>query len=85
MDLDIVPSWAYSWCFFFFFMGIISIVSGITSVFSIKRLGMGLMILYLIAAVGQAATAFTLYYMCRRSLGGPVQKEYYYASQFSHN
>lgn len=86
MDIDNVPSWAFSWCFFFLASGIIAIASGTTALFLGKRLGIALTILYLVAALAQGATGFTLFWMCRRSLAGSaeVSKGEWYASQFSH-
>jgi uncharacterized membrane-anchored protein len=75
-----VPKWAYSWCFFFAFMGFMSLFTGISALFLSNKLGFPLLILYLIAALGQAATSFTLFWMCRRSLADTT----WYAAQFSH-
>ena len=86
MVLDNVPAWAYSWCYFFVFMGISSLITGASAIFLSQKLGLGLTLLSLITALVQAATAFTLFWMCRRSLGGAsdVAKGEWYASQFSH-
>jgi hypothetical protein len=62
------PAWAYSWCYFFAAMGVVSIVTGLSGLLIGKKLGMGLLVMYLLAAAIQAATAFTLFYMCRSSL-----------------
>ena len=62
------PAWAYSWCYFFAAMGVVSILTGLSGLLVGKKLGMGLLVMYLLAAGVQAATAFTLFYMCRSSL-----------------
>jgi len=62
------PEWAYNWCYFFAGMGIVSILTGLSGLLVVKKLGPGLVVLYLLAAVVQAATSFTLFYMCRSSL-----------------
>jgi len=85
-NFENVPSWAFSWCFFFLFTGIVSLASGVSALFMGKRLGFSLTLLYLLAALAQGATAFTLFWMCRRSLAGTaeVAKGEWYAAQFTH-
>ena len=70
MDFDIerVPSWAHNWCYYFAGLGIAAIITGFMSLFVGKKLGAGFTILYLVAAIVQAATALTLFWMCRSSL-----------------
>lgn len=81
-----VPSWAYQWCFFFVFTGVMAIVTGLIALLNMKQLGASVSILYLVASLVQAATAFTMFWMCRRSLAGTgeVAQDQWYASQFSH-
>ncbi len=67
-DIDRVPSWAHNWCYYFAGIGIVAILTGFVGLFASKKLGMGLTIVYLIAALTQAATALTLFWMCRSSL-----------------
>ena len=67
-DLDRVPSWARNWCYVFAFMGFMAIITGVIGIFSSGALGGRLTIAYLVAAIIQAATAFTLFWMCRTSL-----------------
>ena len=62
------PAWAYEWCYFFAAMGVVTLVSGAVGLTMYKKLGTALTIVSLIAALVQAATAFTLFYMCRSSL-----------------
>jgi hypothetical protein len=85
-SLEDVPAWAYSWCYFFVFMGLSSLITGLSAIFLSKKLGLGLTILSLTTAIIQAATAFTLFWMCRRSLAGTanVTNGEWYAAQFSH-
>jgi hypothetical protein len=68
-DIERVPSWAYNWCYYFAAIGILAILTGFIGLFASKKLGMGLTIVYLIAALTQAATSLTLFWMCRSSLG----------------
>ncbi len=70
MDFDIerVPSWAHNWCYYFAALGIAAIITGFMGLFVGKKLGIGFTILYLVAAIVQAATALTLFWMCRSSL-----------------
>jgi hypothetical protein len=67
-DINVVPTWAYSWCFYFLFLGFMSIVTGLGAIFLGKKIGMGVALAYMIAAFVQAATAFTMFWMCRSSL-----------------
>lgn len=67
-DLESVPSWAYNWCYYFAAMGILAIVTGFFGLFASKKLGAGLTVIYLAAALIQSATAMTLFWMCRSSL-----------------
>ena len=66
--MDNVPTWTYGWCYFFAAMGLVTLVSGAAGLTMYKKLGTTLTVLSLIAALVQAATAFTLFYMCRSSL-----------------
>ena len=66
--MDQAPAWTYSWCYFFAAMGVVSLITGVAGLALYKKLGLGLTALSLVAAVIQAATAFTLFYMCRSSL-----------------
>jgi hypothetical protein len=68
-DIERVPDWAHNWCYYFAGMGIVAILTGFVGLFASKKLGMGLTIIYLIAALTQSATALTLFWMCRSSLG----------------
>jgi uncharacterized membrane-anchored protein len=67
-NLEQVPEWASSWCYFFAAMGLFSLVSGFSVFFVGNKLGAGMTILYLLATLTQAATAMTLFWMCRTSL-----------------
>ena len=67
-DLETVPEWAFNWCYFFAGMALIAIFSGFSVFFVSKRLGTGLVLLYLLSAVIQAATSMTMFWMCRTSL-----------------
>ena len=80
MNFEDVPTWAYSWCFFFMFSGIMAIVTGLGAVLFSKKIGFGVATAYMLAAFVQAATAFTMFWMCRSSLR-PTQE---LAVQFSH-
>lgn len=68
LSLENVPEWAYNWCYFFAAMGIVAVLSGFSALFVGKRLGIGLISLYLLSALIQAATSMTLFWMCRTSL-----------------
>jgi hypothetical protein len=68
-DLEKVPSWAYNWCYYFAALGFASIVVGFMGLFMSKKLGLGVTLMYLFATLVQAATALTLFWMCRSSLG----------------
>ena len=80
MNFEAVPAWAYSWCFFFMFSGIMAIVTGVGAILFSKKIGFGIATAYMAAALVQAATAFTMFWMCRSSLR-PTQQ---LAAQFSH-
>lgn len=68
MNIENVPEWAYSWCYYFAAIGILSVVSGILGLFMNKKVGFATSIIFFIASVIQAGTAMTLFWMCRRSL-----------------
>ena len=68
--LDYVPSWAYSWCYIFAIVGFIALLKPLIAVFFAKSLGATLTIVVIIDALVQAATMFTLFWMCRSSLRG---------------
>jgi hypothetical protein len=67
-DIELVPSWAYNWCYYFAGLGIASVITGFLGLFATKKFGVGFTLLYLAAAIVQAATALTLFWMCRSSL-----------------
>jgi hypothetical protein len=68
-NLEKVPGWAYSWCYYFAAIGIASVVVGFIGLFTVKRTNAAMTLLFLIATFIQAATAMTLFWMCRSSLG----------------
>jgi hypothetical protein len=67
-DLEQVPSWAHNWCYYFAALGFVSIVAGFMGLFMGKKIGFGMTLVYLVATLVQAATALTLFWMCRSSL-----------------
>lgn len=75
-DLEAVPAWAYNWCYYFAALGLLAIITGFIGLFASKKLGAGLTLMYLVAALIQAATALTLFWMCRSSLrpAAPAKK-----------
>ena len=68
-NLEKVPGWAYNWCYYFAAIGIASVVVGFFGLFTVKRTNTAMTLLFLIATFVQAATAMTLFWMCRSSLG----------------
>ena len=69
---DARPNWAYNWCYFFATLGVLSILTGLGTLALYKKMATPLIVASLIAAGIQAATAFTLFYMCRSSLHPPI-------------
>jgi hypothetical protein len=67
---DYVPSWAYSWCYIFAVVGCISLVKPLIALTFRKSLGVTLFVIIVLEALVQAATMFTLFWMCRSSLRG---------------
>ena len=67
-DLDTVPTWAHNWCYVFAFLGFMAIGTAIAGLLFGKSMGMQLTIISFIAAMVNAATSFTFFWMCRRSL-----------------
>ena len=67
-DLEKVPAWAHSWCYFFVGVAVVAIFTGFASLFMSKKIGMGLAFVSLLSAFIQAATAMTMFWMCRASL-----------------
>jgi len=68
LNLERPPHWAYNWCYFFATMGFIVFFTGIISVLNTKNLGLGITLLVVIVTLIEAATFFTLFWMCRASL-----------------
>lgn len=66
--LDQVPEWARSWCYYFAAMAFVTMLAGIMTLFMSRKLGLATTILSLVAALIQAATGMTLFWMCRTSL-----------------
>lgn len=66
--LEHVPEWARSWCYYFAAMAFVTVIAGVMTLFVSKRLGFATTMLSLIAALIQAATGMTLFWMCRKSL-----------------
>ena len=79
-DMEKVPSWAYNWCYYFAGLGFVSVLLGFMGLFFGKKIGVGMTLMYLVAALVQAATAFTLFWMCRSSLRGPATGKGQWAS-----
>lgn len=74
--MEQAPAWTFTWCYFFAFMGVVSLLTGVAGLAMFKKLGLTLTALSLVAALVQAATAFTLFYMCRSSLASAQQYAY---------
>lgn len=68
-NLEKIPSWAYNWCYYFAALGFVSVVMGFMGVFMGKKMSMGLTLMFLLGTLVQGATAMTLFWMCRSSLG----------------
>lgn len=67
-DLEKVPAWAQNWCYYFAALGFVSIFVGVLGLFMGKKVGFGMALVYLVATLVQAATSFTLFWMCRTTL-----------------
>ena len=70
MNIDYVPNWAYSWCYIFAALGIVSLLKPVVALLMVKELGLPLTIVVATAGLMAAATNFTLFWMCRSSLRG---------------
>ena len=70
-DLERVPDWARNWCYYFAAIAAMAVISGFSALFMGKKLGTGLMIFSIVGALVQAATAMTMFWMCRSSLREP--------------
>ncbi len=73
--MDKVPEWARSWCYYFAAMAFVTMLAGVMTLFVSKKLGLATTVLSLVAALVQAATGMTLFYMCRTSLAGAVSPD----------
>lgn len=73
--MDKVPEWARSWCYYFAAMAFVTMIAGVMTLFLSKKLGLATTVLSLVAALVQAATGMTLFYMCRTSLGGAMSPD----------
>ena len=69
MDIDIetVPMWAYSWCYYFAGLALVSVIAGVILPFATK-MGLAPSIMYMIGAAINAATMATMFWICRSSL-----------------
>lgn len=70
LGLDYIPTWAYSWCYIFAVFGVFALVRGLMALVLIRTLGVVITSVAMIDALVQAATSFTLFWMCRSSLRG---------------
>ena len=75
--LDQVPEWARSWCYYFAAMAFVTMIAGVMTLFLSRKLGLATTVLSLVAALIQAATGMTLFYMCRTSLGAAMSPDAY--------
>lgn len=69
-SLDTPASWAPKWCYYFLVIAVIAMLGGVGAIVLSGKLGLPTTLLYLVAATAQAATAMTLFWMCRSSLAG---------------
>jgi hypothetical protein len=68
-SLDVPPAWAYSWCYYFLAAAAIPIISAIVLIVSGgNKLGLTTILMFVVAALIQAATFLTMFWMCRSSL-----------------
>ncbi len=74
-NMDKVPEWARSWCYYFAAMAFVTVIAGVMTLIVSKKLGLATTILSLVAALIQAATGMTLFYMCRTSLNAAVSPD----------
>ena len=66
---DTPAPWAYSWCYYFLAAAAIPVISAILLVLNGgSKLGITALLLFLFAALIQAATFLTMFWMCRSSL-----------------
>jgi hypothetical protein len=68
--LDYIPSWAYSWCYIFAVFGVLALLRGVIAIFLVRSVGIAVVSIAVADALIQAATAFTIFWMCRSSLRG---------------
>ncbi len=66
--LDSVPEWARSWCYYFAATAFVTMAAGILTMFLSPKQGFVTSVMILMVAVIQAATAMTLFWMCRAAL-----------------
>jgi hypothetical protein len=73
--MDQVPEWARSWCYYFAAMAFVTMIAGVMTLFLSSKLGLATTVLSLVAALIQAATGMTLFWMCRSSLNNVVSPD----------
>jgi hypothetical protein len=73
--MDQVPEWARSWCYYFAAMAFVTMLAGVMTLFMSRKLGIVTTALSLVAALIQAATGMTLFWMCRTSLNASVSPD----------
>jgi hypothetical protein len=67
-QIEAVPSWAYQWCNIFVVIAVMSIITGLLGVLYSPKHSLGIIIVYIVSTLIQAATSMTLFWMCRASL-----------------
>jgi hypothetical protein len=75
-SFDVVPGWAYKWCWYFFFASVISAITAILTLITIitlfnelnKKNAIPLLSVYIFALSLQSVTSMVTFWMCRSSL-----------------
>ena len=62
------PTWAYDYCYFFYFLGVIQFVLGVYAISQIVSKHMGVAAILLMSIFINCLTTFMLFWMCRGSL-----------------
>ena len=62
------PSWAYDYCYFFYFLAVIQVVLSIFAIVMMKKKEVPVIVAVLLGVAVQSLTSLMLFWMCRGSL-----------------
>lgn len=71
LPMEYPPSWAADYCYYFYFLAAIQLVTGLIALFKLGAKNLGVSAVILLSILINAVTTMTLFWMCRASLVVP--------------